>query len=928
MLDTGEDVSSREPGQKRRMVRGEKTVRTQRRKGRKGNTRYGVRMKELLDTYAREIARDTGDPDPYLRLGDLLHGMERFHDAVAVYDRLLALMPECGPAHHNRGNALLEMGRWEDAIRSYRSALALMPRFAEAYVTMATALQALGKPYEAMASCHRALAIDPECAEAHWNLALALLQTGEYRQGWEEFEWRWKKRGYPSTVRNFPQPEWDGSPLSGKTILIHCEQAFGDSIQFARFLPLVAQRGGRVVVECPAPLKGLLEEVKGVGAVVASGGEIPPFDLHLPLMSLARVFSVRVDSLPRTVPYLYPSLEKLAEWSAGFTDSRAFRVGIVWEGRRKPDPNRTCPFPCLAPLTDLPGVTFYSLQIREKGAKCESLEGGPKLVDLTPGIRDFSDTAALIAYLDLVISIDTGVAHLAGALGKETWVMLPHAADWRWMLDRDDSPWYPTARLFRQDRPGEWSGVASGIREALEARLARFQGEAGRYSRGLEASYAEGLSLLRQGMAGAAADPLRRALLENPRVPEVFNALGVCARDLGKGEAGASLFRQAVALDAGYADGHINLGNALYGADRIEEAMGHYRRALAISPADIRAHQNLGVALQALGRVAEAGASFETALRLRPDYATARWNRAMLKLLTGNLRDGFLDFEARFEKSDPVPLRHAGIPLWDGEPFYGKTLLVHAEQGFGDTFQFVRYLHLVAKRGRDVVFECQHESLRELLAGSFPAVRIAVRGEPLSGIAWQIPLMSLPRVFGTTLDTIPATIPYLVPCPQRVEKWKNRLHGSTGFRIGLVWAGRSKPDPKRSASLQALAPLAAVPGAVLYSLQVGEGAEHLKTPPPGMNIVDFTAEFTDFSETAAFIAHLDLIITIDSAAAHLAGAMNKRVWVLLPFAPDWRWMCGRDDSPWYPGMRLFRQKRPGDWSGAVESVRKELARDR
>lgn len=877
-------------------------------------------MNELLDTYTREIARTPGDPDSYLRLGDLLHGMERFDDALAVYDRLLALMPGCGPAHHNRGNALLEMGRWEDAIRSYRNALSHMPGFVEAYVTIATALQALGKPFEAMASCHRALAIDPECAEAHWNLALALLQVGEYAQGWEEFEWRWKKRGYPSEDRNFSQPAWNGVPLSGRTILVHCEQGFGDSLQFARFLPLVAEHGGRVVVECPAPLKGLLEEVKGVDEVVASGSNLPPFDLHLPLMSLPRVFGARVDSLPRTVPYLYPSLEKLAEWSPNFTDSRAFRVGIVWEGRKKPDPNRTCPFRFLSPLAETGGVAFYSLQIREKGAKIESMDNGPKLIDLTPDIRDFSDTAALIAHLDLVISIDTGVAHLAGALGKETWVMLPHAADWRWMLNRDDSPWYPSAKLFRQGSPGEWSGVVSKIGKALATRLARFQDEFGRYSDELEAAYSEGLSRLQQGTPEAAADPLRRALLENPRVPEVFNALGVCAREQGKGKSAVSLFRHAVALDAGYSDGHINLGNALYGADRIEEAINNYRQALAISPEDIRAYQNLGVALQAQGRVAEAAACFETALALRPDYATARWNRAMLKLLTGNLREGFRDFEARFDKNDPVPVHHAGVPLWGGTPFHGKTLLVHAEQGFGDTFQFVRYLHLAAERGDDIIFECQHESLQDLLADSFPRVRTVIRGESLSGIGCQIPLLSLPRVFGTTLDTIPSRVPYIVPSREKVEKWKMRLEENTGFRIGLVWAGRAKPDPKRSASLQALAPLATVPGVVFFSLQVGEGSEQLQNPPGGMKIHDYTNEFGDFSQTAAFIANLDLVITIDSAAAHLAGAMKKQVWVLLPYASDWRWMSGRADSPWYPTMRLFRQRRAGDWHGPVAAM--------
>jgi tetratricopeptide (TPR) repeat protein len=883
-------------------------------------------MDELLETYAREIVRAPGNPDFYLRLGDALHGMERFDDAVAVYDRLLTLNPDVAPAHHNRGNALLEMGRWEEAIRSYRTALRLMPEFAEGYVTIATALQALGKPYEAMASCHRALAINPECAEAHWNLALALLQVGEYGQGWDEFQWRWKKRGYTSKARKFTQPEWNGAALSGRTILIHCEQGFGDSIQFARFIPLVAERGGRVVLECPAPLKGLMERVEGACEVVASGKGLPSFDCHLPLMSLPRVFGTRIDSIPRRVPYLYPPLEKLAEWSPKCVDSSTFRVGIVWEGRKKPDPNRTCPFQFLAPLDGMPGVDFYSLQIREKDAHAEPMNVGPALTDFTAGITDFGDTAALIANLDLVITIDTGVSHLSGALGKETWVILPFAADWRWMLDRDDSPWYPTMRLFRQKRPGDWPEVVGRLREALATRIVKFREDAGQYSEELEAAYAEGLTRLREGGGVGAEEPLCRALLLNPRIPEVFNALGVFAREQGKGLMAGSFFRCAVTIDPDFADGHLNLGNVLYGEDRIEEAAGHYRRAIEISPGDVKAHQNLGVALQAQGRISEATSSFGTALSLRPDYATARWNLAMLKLLTGNLKEGFEDFESRFAKNEPVPLRHSAIPLWDGTPFRGKTLLVHAEQGFGDTFQFVRYLALVAERGDEIVFECQHESMRDLMKESLPRVKVLVRGEPLPRFDSQVPLLSLPRIFGTTLETIPAAVPYLVPSMEKMKRWEKRLEGEAGYRIGIVWAGRAKPDPKRSASLQALSPLGSIPGAVYYSLQVGEGAEQALRPPAGMTLRDYSDGLNDFADTAACIANLDLIISIDSAVAHLAGAMGKPILLLLPFAPDWRWMSGRSDSPWYPTMRLFRQQRPGDWSGAIEMVRKELVR--
>jgi len=878
-------------------------------------------MNNSLETYQREISQNPENFDAYLHLGHALHERERYADAVALYDRALALGIGTGALYHNRGNALLELGRWAEAIGSYREALRQMPSFAEAYVTIATALQSLRKPYEAMASCHRALAIDPECAEAHWNLALALLQVGEFDQGWQEFEWRWKKRGFTSKPRIFQQPLWDGSALANRTILIHAEQGFGDTFQFARYLPQLAAQGGTVIMECPASQKSLLAEVPGVHLSVASGEPLPDFDCHLPVMSLPRVFQTRLETIPREFPYLFPPLESLAVWTEKFSGSDGMRVGLVWAGRKKPDPNRTCPFENFAPFAGLAGVTFYSLQLDNEMSGGGDVRRDFCLVDHTAEIREFSDTAALIANLDLVLSIDTGVAHLAGALGKETWVLLPYAADWRWMLERDDSPWYPNMRLFRQERPGDWQGVVASVQEALIGRISRFRTENAERSADLEAAYDEGLAHLQAGQADAAEKPLVRAHLLNPRLPEVLNALGVVCRDKGLLSESRCFFYQALAIDPEYADCLINLGNAFFGEDRLEEAEQSYRKALQISPADVRAHQNLGVALQVLGRIAEAEAAFRMALRIDPGYATARWNLAVLKLLTGHFREGFQEFEARFSKNEPVPLRYAALPLWDGSSFAGKTLLVHAEQGFGDTFQFLRYLPLVAERGGKVLFECQHESLRDLLTASLRGTAfVYVRGETIPEVDLQTPLLSLPRIFGTTLETIPLSVPYLMPLMKGLERWRERLQSDNGFRVGLVWAGRPKPDPKRSASLQALAPLATVPGTVFYSLQVGSGSEQALNPPAGMNLLDYTAELRDFSATASLAANLDLIITIDSAAAHLAGALGIPVWLLLPYAADWRWLTGRNDSPWYPGMRLFRQERPGDWCGPVATM--------
>jgi len=874
-----------------------------------------------LETYTLEISLNPENIDAYLRLGNALHETGQYGNAVAVYDRALALGLGTGALHHNRGNSLLELGRWEEAIGSYRHALSLMPTFAEGYVTIATALQSLRKPYEAMASCHRALAIDPACAEAHWNLALTLLQVGEFAQGWQEFEWRWKKRGFTTKPRTFLQPLWDGGPLENRTILIHAEQGFGDTFQFARYLPLLAAQGGTVIVECPESQKTVLAGVPGVTSCIATGDPLPEFDVHLPVMCLPRVFQTRLDTIPREVPYIFPSLELLSSWTEKFGTSDGLRVGLVWAGRKKPDPNRTCPLEYFAPLTEISGVTFYSLQLENEMSGSDDVRQRFCLVDHTAEIRDFSDTAALIAHLDLVLSIDTGVAHLAGALGKETWVLLPYAADWRWMLDRDDSPWYPGMRLFRQECAGDWQSVIASVKEAMRIRVGKFCAEREVRSSDLEAAYAEGLSLLQSERVDLAEKPLLRAFLLNPRIPEVFNALGVLCREKGLHHEALRFFQNALAHDPEYADCHINLGNVFFGDDRLEEAECAYRKALLVSPEDVRAHQNLGVALQALGRLCEAEASFQAALKIDPGYTTARWNLAVLYLITGNFAEGFQEFEARFSKNDPVPIRHADRPLWDGSFFAGKTLLVHAEQGFGDTFQFMRYLPLAAERGGRVLFECQHESLLDILTASLRGTAfVYVRGETLPEVHLQVPLLSLPRIFGTSLETIPASLPYLVPLARDLEIWGERLRADSGFRIGLVWAGRPKPDPKRSSSLRALAPLATVPGAIFYSLQVGSESEQALDPPSGMVLRDHTALLKDFSATAAHIANLDLVLTIDSAVAHLAGALGKPVWVLLPYAADWRWLTGRTDSPWYPGMRLFRQERPGDWTGPVAAI--------
>jgi hypothetical protein len=400
--------------------------------------------------------------DAHLCLGHCLHLQGNYEDAVAVYDHLLQISHDLVAAWSNQGNSLMELCRFEEAASCYAHALEKAPGLHDVRVALATCYQALGKLDEAMVACNQVLATAPEHAEAHWNRALLLLLSGEYREGWCEYEWRWQKRNFTSPPRNFPQPLWRGEAINGRTVLVHAEQGFGDTLQFCRFVPLFANLGARVIFECPAPLVSLMANLSDDLLVVQMGEPLPAFDLHVPLLSLAGVFNTTVDGIPGVVPYLHPPVDRLTFGQDLISNDDNLRVGLCWAGKTYPDPLRSCPEGLLAPLADIAGISWYSLQT-----------GWDKplplpITDLTSHIRDFSDTAALIYQLDLVITIDTAVAHLAGALGKPTWVMLPYAPDWRWMMGRDDSPWYPTMRLFRQNQAGDWGDVIERMGEALE----------------------------------------------------------------------------------------------------------------------------------------------------------------------------------------------------------------------------------------------------------------------------------------------------------------------------------------------------------------------------------------------------------------------------------------------------------------------------
>lgn len=434
-----------------------------------------------------------------------LRGLGRLEDAIRAYRRAIEIAPGSGEAHSNLGLALKEAGKLDAALAAHRRAVELQPREPAALNNLGTTLQAIGRTEEAIATFEAALRLDPKMpgtlvnlgsaevdrnrldpaikcfrqaislggshrdhAMAHKNLALSNMLSGNLQESYQHYRWRWKTREFHP--RDYETESWTGAPFPSRTLFIHTEQGFGDAIQLARFAVAAKARGGTVLLEAAAGLTDLLATASGVDGIVEEGKPPPPFDLCVPIFDLLPALDVSLETIPATVPYLGVDAERRARWSDRIPATGRRRIGLVWAGRptHRNDRNRSIPLPLLRPLLQTRGNDFYSLQVGPRAADLDDAGWREAVIDLSGYLTDFAETAAALEQIDLLISVDTAAVHLAGALGRSVWAMIPYAPDWRWMLDREDSPWYPTLRLFRQRQPRDWPEVVGRVRAALD----------------------------------------------------------------------------------------------------------------------------------------------------------------------------------------------------------------------------------------------------------------------------------------------------------------------------------------------------------------------------------------------------------------------------------------------------------------------------
>ncbi|KAF0165880.1 MAG: glycosyl transferase group 1 [Rhodocyclaceae bacterium] len=1045
------------------------------------------RIDEAIERHRHALALEPNLSEAHNNLGALFMAEERTDEAIESFKAAIACHPDFAPAWSNLGNIHVGREEIEEARRCYGEALRIKPDFAEALTNLGNLLQDFVSLDEGLASYDKAIAINPKFPGARFGRALVRLMMGDLKGGFEDYESRWEGSDQAKKVKppRFSCPQWKGEkPRAGARIIVYYEQGFGDTIEFCRYVPLLAKRFKHVTFIVQTELYRLVAQSMGDKVRVVPGDQAQQvvrehYDFHCPSMSLPLAFGTTLETVPADVPYLFAGNEAAKRWRDRFADEKRPRIGLVWHGSRgfRGDRYRSVPLQAFAPLLAHDDVAWISLQKVRPDVPMPA-ELTARLIDYMEDVKDFADTAALLAELDMIISVDTAVVHLAGALGRPAWLLNRFNSEWRWMRGRSDSPWYPTLRLFNQKMPSVWDPVLESIAEELPEWLAQWRGHVGPDTRPDALPYqppqvevvnadryqmaglpsrsrsdrvqvttqqsappprdAERIGrLIQEGFAAHQAgrldeamaryrqvlelDPehpdawhligvihgarrehdqamasIRRALTARPGDPVYLGNLGIaCAAaghhaeaadayrnslaadarqpaaaynygnalaELGRPAEAVAAYRQALALRPDYVSAWLNLGNVLRDTGAFDDAEAAYlhvlelshdhagaqlnlgnirrelgdpvaarellERALAKEPDNFRAWNNLGSALRDAGDLDAALLAYRRCLEIAPDHAEGHLNLAMGLLAAGKFAEGWREYEWRWEGAHEARRhkRQFPMPQWRGEPLIGRSILLHAEQGLGDALQFVRYAMLVGRRGARVVVEChsQLKRLFELLPG---IERVLAQGEALPVADFHCPFMSLPFAFGTTLDTVPASTPYLWADPWHVKSWAARLAGDPRPRVGLVWAGNPRLndpgahllDRRRSLPAGMLAPILGVDGVRFVSLQKGDAAKGID-----YRLTDWTGELNDFADTAALVRNLDLVIAVDTSVAHLAAGLGVPVWLLSRFDSCWRWLTEREDSPWYPTMRIFRQAEYGQWGQVIERVGREL----
>ena len=941
-----------------------------------GNLGIALKNQGDLDAavaaYRKALAMKPDFPDALANLGDALKEQGNLEAAVASYGQALELKPNYPEALNSLGAVLWEQGNPDAAIASYGKALELKPNYPEVLNSLAVALADQGNLEAAIASHRKAVSLDPENPDYHYNLASFLLLSGDYDNGWQEHEWRNKKK-FSALHARPPVPQWNGHHLSlGETLMLISEQGLGDTLQFMRYVPYLKEfYPGMDVAFCAQTKLHDLILCSGITPRVYTPEEAKAFTAGqwLSLFSLAKYLNVSPEKPLVQMPYIKAPAEKVHHWQERLATEKRPIIGIHWQGNRQsekicdnqqrlipPWRSRSLPLEAFAPISAATTATFLSLQKNPGAAELDHCSFRHRFVACQDEISqtwDFLETAAMVANCDLIITNDTALAHLAGGMGQPTWLLLKKVPDWRWGMEGDTTFWYPSMRLFRQREWGNWGEVMERVVEALKALpiqeaeplvpakpvplppgpaepTPKQVDDGIHHAQHKEDKQKEdkqqALAFINQGRLQEAEAIYKRLIQQGAGNHLVFGNLGAICTMQGRTQEAATFLKQALAIKPDFPDALSNLGAVLTEQDQLEAAVDSCKQALAIKPDFPDALSNLAVALRDQGQLEAAVEFHRKAISLHPDYALGHLNFSLTLLLAGNYGDGWKEYRWRFLGSTANVGPHAcpNLAQWDGSNHtLGEQLTIISEQGLGDTLQFMRYIPYLKTMGVDACF-CAQPNLHGLIrtSGITATLYDFAEANALTTGKW-IPLLSLPAYLNVKPDNPLTNKPYIKAAEQQTLHWQQKLTTECRPIIGINWQASKTGAKARSLPLEAFAPVARVTQASLLSLQKGFGSEQLMNCSFRHHFVACQEEINqtwDFLETAAIMANCDLIITVDTVVAHLAAGLGKPTWLLLKKVPDWRWGMDGDTTFWYSSMRLFRQRERGNWAEVMERV--------
>lgn len=933
--------------------------------------------KQAEQALRKALEIDPADAKLWVQLGAAQSANNRPQDAADSWARALFHDPKNADAYSNLGVYERTHGALGLSCYLQRRAVECDPNHAEAWNNLGIAELEAARDQAAIGAFNRAITIRPGYPDAHLALGMALLNDGDFENGLKHYEWRLRADKLGITANRPNLPLWRGGDPKGKSFLLMAEQGFGDAFQFSRYAIWLKEHGAaKVFIGCRDKIAHLLKTVPGVDGTCGEGAKLPPADALVYMMSMPALSGMRLETIPAHESYLTADPERVTRWALWLAQKPGFRVGIVWQGNPDPkvDKGRSYPLAALEPLAKIQGVRLIALQ---KGPGEEQIDAlKDRFVverpgeDYDSGTEAFADTAAMMMNLDLIVTSDTAVAHLAGALGRPCWVVLKAHPEWRWLTVRSDSPWYPMTRLFRRIKDeaeiAPFSAVfermadvlqklASGdlaqrhVSEPAPAKAIVVADPVKTYNRALNAQrknefataadlfgdvldhrplranalHMLGVSALHRDRNHRAVVLFREAEQAGLKTPEFFTNYSIGLRRTGRIDNAIAYLRRALEIKP-TAEAHLSLGNIFRDECRFEEALENYRAALRINPQMSKAHRGMGNLMRDMHRPEEALAAFERARGIDPGDGDLILDHAHAKFYAGDYIGGFNDYEARWRSKEMKP-RTFAVPRWDGTPIPDKTLLVHGEQGFGDNIQFVRFVGEAARRAGTTLLEVRGPLISLFRTIDFGTpVKIVEQGRFNGSCDLEIPMLSLPMVFGTTIDTVPPSAEFHIDAA-RVAHWKAKFDGPS-LKVGLIWQGnpKARADQGRSPPLSALEPLFGVKGVTYVSLQKTDGLQQIAEQPFAKGMIVPGAELGDFNETAAAILALDLVISSCTATLHLAATLGVPTFGMLKYHADWRWLHERDDSPWYPSLRLFRQTAVHDWASVVIPLKAEL----